>query len=95
MSPPGAKLAHFFLGELLRKTEDVIEEVVGRGARWDVRKVLATHQKPDGFQRGRESYSEVLLTLVFYLKPLPTIISRECNHSKYRSDFLPSNHFFS
>lgn len=77
--------------------EDVIEEVVGlvvKPAWWDIRKALATHQKPDGFQRGRESQSKGFLTLVFYLKQLPTIISGECNLSKSYSEFLPSNHFF-
>lgn len=77
--------------------EDVIEEAVGlvvKAACWDIRKALATHQKLGGFQRGRESQSKGLLTWVFYLKQLPTIISGECNLSKSYSEFLPSNHFF-
>lgn len=37
------------------------EGLVVKPTYWDIREVLATHQNPDGFQRGRESH-KVFLT---------------------------------
>lgn len=34
--------------------------LVGITTSWDIRKVLATHQKPNGFQRRRESHKMFL-----------------------------------